>query len=100
MCPTRAQAGFLPSLLVRQFPDLFSKNSSREETDKAILELNVIVVYKRLVQGLVYSPPDCDTFLALDAEPQGSKVPSPTRRDPCLWYTTSNTSLYTRSLGQ
>ena len=86
MCPTRAQAGFLPSLLERQFPSLFGKDNSREQTDEKILDLNVIVVYKRLVQGLVYSPPDCDKFLALDAEPQGSKVLSPPclRRDPCL----------------
>ena len=34
------------------------------------MELNVIVVYKKLVQGLIYSPPDCDKYLALDAKPQ------------------------------
>ena len=39
------------------------------EADKAILELNVILVYKKLVQGLIYSPPDCDKYLALDASP-------------------------------
>jgi hypothetical protein len=32
----------------------------------------VITVYKKLVQGLIYSPPDCDKYLALDAKPQGS----------------------------
>ena len=40
------------------------------ETDEAISELNVILVYKKLVQGLIYSPPDCDKYLALDAKPQ------------------------------
>ena len=40
------------------------------EADKAILELNVILVYKKLVQGLIYSPPDCDKYLALDAKLQ------------------------------
>ena len=39
---------------------------AREKADKDILELNVIIVYKRLVQGLIYSPPDCDKYLALD----------------------------------
>ena len=46
------------------------------KTDKAILELNVILVYKKLVQGLIYSPPDCDKHLALDAEPQVSTAMS------------------------
>ena len=32
----------------------------------------MIIVYKKLVQGLVYSPPDCDKYLALDAESQVS----------------------------
>ena len=32
----------------------------------------MIIVYKKLVQGLIYSPPDCDKYLALDAKPQGS----------------------------
>jgi len=32
----------------------------------------VIIVYKKLVQGLIYSPPDCDKYLALDAKPRGS----------------------------
>ena len=31
----------------------------------------MIIVYKKLVQGLIYSPPDCDKYLALDAKPQG-----------------------------
>ena len=43
-----------------------------EKTNEAILELNVILVYKKVVQGLIYSPPDCDKYLALDAEPQVS----------------------------
>ena len=41
------------------------------ETDKAVLKLNVILVYKKVVQGLIYSPPDCDKHLGLDAEPLG-----------------------------
>ena len=41
------------------------------ETDEAILKLNVILVYKKVVQGLIYSPPDCDKHLGLDAEPLG-----------------------------
>ena len=32
----------------------------------------MIIVYKKLVQGLIYSPPDYDKYLDLDAEPQGS----------------------------
>ena len=32
----------------------------------------MIIVYKKLVQGLIYSPPDCDKYLALDAKLQGS----------------------------
>ena len=40
------------------------------KTSDDILELNVILVYKKLVQGLIYSPPDCDKYLALDATPQ------------------------------
>ena len=39
------------------------------KTDEAILELNAILVYKKVVQGLIYSPPDCDKYLALDAKP-------------------------------
>ena len=41
------------------------------ETDEKILALNVILVYKKVVQGLIYSPPDYDKYLALDAKPQG-----------------------------
>ena len=44
----------------------------RKKSDEDILKLNVIIVYKKLVQGLVYSPPDCEKYLALDAKPQGS----------------------------
>ena len=57
-----AQAGaFLPRLL---------EQTGLLETPDEILELSVIVVYKKLVQGLIYSPPDCDKYLALDASPQ------------------------------
>ena len=65
------QAGaFLPRLL--EHAGLLETSKTAEETNKAILELNVIIVYKKLVQGLIYSPPDCDKYLALDAKPQGS----------------------------
>ena len=68
----RAQAGaFLPDLLVRQLPSLFAESDSLDETDEKILALNVILVYKKVVQGLIYSPPDCDKYLALDAKPLG-----------------------------
>ena len=89
----RAQAGaFLPELLERQLPSLIATSRMHGEddnmtpegrdaiierykkTDKAILELNVILVYKKVVQGLIYSPPDCDKYLALDVKPQGSVV--------------------------
>ena len=56
------QAGaFLPRLL---------EQAGLLETSDDILDLNVILVYKKLVQGLIYSPPDCDKYLALDAKPQ------------------------------
>ena len=65
------QAGaFLPRLLEQA--GLLETSKTAEETNEAILELNVIIVYKKLVQGLIYSPPDCDKYLALDAKPQGS----------------------------
>ena len=86
----RAQAGaFLPELLERQLPSLFAESDSFDEldnttvegrdaitkryaeTDEEILALNVILVYKKVVQGLIYSPPDCDKYLGLDAEPLG-----------------------------
>ena len=86
----RAQAGaFLPDLLERQLPSLFTESDSLDEldnttvegrdaitkryaeTDEKILALNVILVYKKVVQGLIYSPPDCDKYLALDAKPLG-----------------------------
>ena len=38
-----------------------------EETNKVILDLNVIIVYKKMVQGLIYAPPNCEKYLALDA---------------------------------
>ena len=66
-CRTRlhAQAGvFLPTLLEQ------TGLLNEAKTDEAIMELNVILVYKKLVQGLIYSPPDCDRFLALDASLQ------------------------------
>ena len=52
-------------------PGLLEHARLSDPTNKAILELNVIIVYKKLVQGLIYSPPDCDKYLALDAKPQG-----------------------------
>ena len=65
------QAGaFLPRLLEQA--GLLEASETPEKTNEAILELNVIIVYKKLVQGLIYSPPDCDKYLALDAKPQGS----------------------------
>ena len=65
------QAGAcLPGLL--EHAGLLDKSETAEKTNEAILELNVIIVYKKLVQGLIYSPPDCDKYLALDAEPQVS----------------------------
>ena len=48
-----------------------------EKTDEDILELNVIVVYKKLVHGLIYSPLECSKYFALDAEPPGSEVLGP-----------------------
>ena len=48
-----------------------------EKTDEAILELNLVLVYKKAVQGLIYSPPDCDKYLGLDVEPQGSAALAP-----------------------
>jgi len=61
----RTQTGaFLPKLLKQ------TGLLKEAEADKAILELNVILVYKKLVQGLIYSPPDCDKYLALDAKLQ------------------------------
>ena len=39
------------------------------KTDEKILDMNVILMYKKLVEGLVYSPPDCDKYLGLDAQP-------------------------------
>ena len=71
------QAGaFLPRLLEQA--GLLETSNTAEETNNAILELNVIIVYKKLVQGLIYSPPDCDKYLALDAKPQGSVALAPT----------------------
>ena len=42
----------------------------RKKSNEELMKLNVILVYKKLVQGLIYSPPDCDKYLALDAQPQ------------------------------
>ena len=53
--------GFLPRLL---------EQTGLLESSDDILDLNVILVYKKLVQGLIYSPSDCDKYLALDASPQ------------------------------
>ena len=69
----RTQAGaFIPKLLEQ------TRLLKEAETDEAILELNVILVYKKLVQGLIYSPPDCDKHLALDAKLQVSVALAPT----------------------
>ena len=69
--PEHTQAGaFLPRLL--EHAGLLETSKTHEKTNEAILDLNVIIVYKKLVQGLIYSPPDCDKYLALDAKPQGS----------------------------
>ena len=71
MTQLSTQAGaFLPRLL--EHAGLLETSEIPDETNEAILELNVIIVYKKLVQGLIYSPPDCDKYLALDAKPQGS----------------------------
>ena len=48
-----------------------------EKANEAILELNAVLVYKKVVQGLIYSPPDCDKYLALDAKPQVSVASPP-----------------------
>ena len=94
MHPERVQAGaFLPKLLeqagllkeaeesaetiVGEGAEKAEENRKQAvmqryaETDEAILKLNVILVYKKVVQGLIYSPPDCDKHLGLDAEPLG-----------------------------
>ena len=67
------QAGaFLPKLL--EDTGLLSNSDEtdegRKKSNEELMDLNVIVVYKKLVQGLIYSPPDCDKYLALDATPQ------------------------------
>ena len=77
------QAGaFLPRLLEQA--GLLETSKTHEKTNEAILDLNVIIVYKKLVQGLIYSPPDCDKYLALDAKPQGSVALALTLA-PRLW---------------
>ena len=66
---------FLPGLLKQvELLDTSAETAEgqKKSEDEKILELNVVLVYKRLVQGLIYSPPDCDKYLALDAKPQGS----------------------------
>ena len=96
MYPERAQAGaFLPKLLEQAGLLIEAEESAKpvvgedaeeveegrkkavmqryEKTNEAILELNVILVYKKVVQGLIYSPPDCEKYLALDAKPQVSE---------------------------
>ena len=101
MHPERAQAGaFLPKLLEQAGLLKEAEESAEtivgddaekakegrkqavvqryEKTNEAILELNVILVYKKVVQGLIYSPPDCDKYLALDAKPQVSVALPPT----------------------
>jgi hypothetical protein len=85
--PERAQAGaFLPKLLeqaglLKEAAEESAKKAVMqryEKTNEAILELNVILVYKKVVQGLIYSPPDCEKYLALDAKPQVSVALPPT----------------------
>ena len=68
---TRAGA-FLPRLLVDTGLLETSDETAegRKKSNKEMLDLNVILVYKKLVQGLIYSPPDSDKYLALDAELQ------------------------------
>ena len=68
--PSSQAGAFLPGLLEQA--GLLENSETPEKTNEAILELNVIIVYKKLVQGLIYSPPDCDKYLALDAKPQVS----------------------------
>ena len=75
MSQLSTQAGaFVPRLLERAgLLDVSDETAGgRKQLDEDILKLNVIIVYKKLVQGLVYSPPDCEKYLALDAKPQGS----------------------------
>ena len=84
------QAGsFLPVLLKQA--GLLDPPETAEKTNEAVLELNVILVYRKLVQGLIYSPPNCDKYLALDAEPQVSVAlalaPAPTVAAPFGMYT-------------
>ena len=101
MHPERAQAGaFLPKLLEQagllkeaeeSAETIVGEDAEKaeegrkqavmhryEKTDEKILALNVILVYKKVVQGLIYSPPDCDKYLALDAKPQVSVALPPT----------------------
>ena len=101
MHPERAQAGaFLPKLLEQagllkeaeeSAETIVGEDAEKAEegrkqavmhryetTDEKILALNVILVYKKVVQGLIYSPPDCDKYLALDAKPQVSVALPPT----------------------
>ena len=106
--PERAQAGvFLPKLLDQagllkeaeeSAETIVGEDAEKAEegrkqavmhrykkTDAKILALNVILVYKKVVQGLIYSPPDCDKFLALDAEPQVSVVSPPRLWPDYMW---------------
>ena len=57
-----------------------------EKTSEAILKLNVILVYKKVVQGLISSPPDCDKYLALDAKPQGFSSVGSDSLVPTVWH--------------
>ena len=110
MHPERAQAGaFLPKLLeqaglvlkedAKVSAETIGKDTEKAEegrkkavmqryakTDKAVLKLNVVLVYKKVVQGLIYSPPDCDKYLALDAKLQVSIALALTLW-PRLWHT-------------
>ena len=63
------QAGAFLSKLLEDAGLLQTSTEGRRKSNEELMELNVILVYKKLVQGLIYSPPDCDKYLALDATP-------------------------------
>ena len=94
------QAGaFLPRLL--EHAGLLETSAEtaegRTKSEEEILKLNVIIVYKKLVQGLIYSPPDCDKYLALDAKPQVSVALALTLW-PRLWHSAISQGHDTRAL--
>ena len=119
--PERAQAGaFLPKLLeqaglVLKEDAKVSAETVGEDAEKAeesrkkavmqryatmneaILELNVVLGYKKVVQWRIYSPPDCDKYLALDAKPQVSVALALTLW-PRLWHSAISQGHDTRAL--